>query len=163
TVCSRWVWVESGTSMFVSAEPTSPRGAMTRVRWSARTMLTGRSILASTAFVSKGSRGLCLRWIPSSIFSARGWEASTRRGSGADEGTRLGGPDREGLAVDHLDPLLGELAESLLDLHLRQHQRRVARGHRPDLLALRPAADVGQPRVDRVPPSGVDGRDELHL
>ncbi len=81
----------------------------------------------------------------------------------AGKGMRRGRLDRERLAVDHLDPLIFDLAEPLLDLHLREDERRVIQPHRPDLLALRAAADVGEPRKDRVSPAAVDRGDELNV
>ena len=74
TVCSRWVWVASGTSMDVSTAAPISRGAITLVRCNVRTVLTVRSILASTALPSKVNRGLSFRTIPSSSFSGRGWK-----------------------------------------------------------------------------------------
>ena len=54
------------------------------------------------------------------------------------EGPRLGRADRQNLAVDHLDTLVGQLAEALLKLHLRDDQSRVRHPQRPDLLTLGP-------------------------
>ena len=81
----------------------------------------------------------------------------------AGEGSRFGGLDRQGLAVDHFDPLVGQLAESLLNLHLRKDQRRVVDPHGPDLLALGAAADEREPVKNRISPAGIDRGDELDV
>ena len=70
TVCSRWVWVASGTSMGSRWR----RLRAGRSPWcggAIRTVLTVRSIMASSVLPSKVKRGLILRVIPSSSCSGR--------------------------------------------------------------------------------------------
>ena len=142
------------------------RGAMTLVRWSIRTVLTRQ--------VDLGVDGVAVEVEQRAELEDDALLDLVGPGLEGDAAAGVLGPARRrrsavsmlrwiGLAVDHLDALLGELAEPLLDLHLGEHQGGVAGVHGPDLLALRAAADVGQPRVDRVPPARVDRGDVLDV
>ena len=150
--------------MAISFGPTS-RGAITRVRWNDRTVLTARSIMASTASPSKVKSGLNLSVMPSSILSASAGSPTGRRRRAAGRRRRCG----LGLLMVSVWPLTistrwsASLRKPCWICICESTSAASASRRRPDLLALRPAADVGQPREDRVAPAGVDGRDELDV